>query len=94
MREGKAFDAVESYLCDDAGAASSQWRTVSLVTAVRGLLQRGPQFERPSPAARYEAFRAAHESLRGPLAEPCAKASRSRPAAPRRTTRTARGGSR
>jgi hypothetical protein len=63
MHDGRAFDAAESYLCDDAQAVRSAWRTVSLVTAVRGLLQRGPEFERPSPAARHEAFRAAADEL-------------------------------
>jgi len=62
MHEDKAFDAAESYLCDASQAVRTR-RTVSLVTAVRGLLQHGPPFERPSPEARHEAFRAAADEL-------------------------------
>ncbi len=63
MDDDKAFDAVESYLCEAEREPSTQWRTVSLVTAMLGILSHGPEFERPTPEARREAFKAAADEL-------------------------------
>lgn len=60
---GKAFDAVESYLCESERDPSADWRTVSLVTALLGLISRGPEFEKPTPEARLKAFKAAADEL-------------------------------
>lgn len=59
----KAFDAVETYLCEGTRNPSAAWRTVSLVTALLGLITRGPEFETPTPEARLDAFRAAADEL-------------------------------
>jgi len=56
LDDDKAFDAVESYLCETETEPSEGWRTVSLVTALLGILSHGPEFERPTPEARSEAF--------------------------------------
>jgi len=63
LDDDKAFDAVESYLCEAEREPSTQWRTVSLVTAMLGILSHGPEFERPTPEARREAFKAAADEL-------------------------------
>jgi hypothetical protein len=63
MDEGKAFDAVESYLCETEREPSAQWRTVSLVTAILGIITHGQEFERPTPQARQKAFKAAADEL-------------------------------
>lgn len=62
MQEGKAFDAGESYISDEAQAVSGR-HTVSLVVALRSILRRGPQFEQQSAEAPLAAFRAAAEEL-------------------------------
>lgn len=63
MDDDKAFDAVESYLCETEREPSEQWRTVSLVTAMLGIITHGPEFEQPTPQARQNAFRAASDEL-------------------------------
>src|ERR1039457_4830124 len=63
MEDEKPFDAAESYLCDAPEGAMAKWRTSSLVTAVRGILERKPQFEHHSPSARLQAFHAAADEL-------------------------------
>lgn len=63
MDDDKAFDAVESYLCETEREPSEQWRTVSLVTAMLGIITHGPEFEKPTPQARQTAFRAAADEL-------------------------------
>ena len=62
MNDGKAFDATESFLSDSAEEIRSKL-TVSLMVAVRGILQRGPRFEYPSLEARRDAFHAAAREL-------------------------------
>src|SRR5271170_5821649 len=62
MDEGKAFDAAESYLSDSSQPVRARL-TVSLIVALRGILQRGPLFAQVSPEARCEAFQAAAEEL-------------------------------
>jgi hypothetical protein len=59
----RAFDAVESYLCEISSEPSSDWRTVSLVTALRGLITRGPEFQRSTLEARREAIKATAAEL-------------------------------
>lgn len=63
MDDDKAFDAVESYLCETEREPSAQWRTVSLVTAMLGIITHGPEFEDPTPQARQKAFKAAADEL-------------------------------
>lgn len=63
MDDDKPFDAAESYLCDAPEATMAKWRTSSLVTALKGILEGQPQFDRDSPQARREAFRAAADEL-------------------------------
>ena len=63
LDDDKAFDAVESYLCETEREPSAQWRTVSLVTAVLGIVAHGPEFEQPTPQARQKAFKAAADEL-------------------------------
>src|SRR6185437_12268340 len=63
MDDVRAFDATESYLCDVSQDAMSKWRTTSLVTALRGILNRQPQFEHDNPDARTIVFRAAADEL-------------------------------
>ncbi len=63
MDDDKAFDAVESYLCETEREPSEQWRTVSLVTAMLGIITHGPEFEKPTPQARQAAFSAAADEL-------------------------------
>jgi hypothetical protein len=63
LDDDKAFDAVESYLCETEREPSGQWRTVSLVTAMLGIITHGPEFEKPTPQARQTAFRAAADEL-------------------------------
>ena len=63
MDDNKPFDAVESYLCETEREPCGQWRTVSLVTAMLGILTHGPEFERPTPQARQQAFKAAADEL-------------------------------
>lgn len=63
MEDDRPFDATESYLCDAPETAMGKWRTTSLVTALKGILEKQPQFERSSPRARAEAFRAAADEL-------------------------------
>jgi hypothetical protein len=61
--EDKAFDAVESYLCETQTEPGTEWRTVSLVTAMLGIVSHGPEFQRPTPEARRDAFKAAADEL-------------------------------
>jgi len=63
LDDDKAFDAVESYLCETESEPSQQWRTVSLVTAMLGIITHGPEFEMPTPQARQQAFKAAADEL-------------------------------
>ncbi len=63
MEDDKPFDATESYLCDAPEATMGKWRTTSLVTALKGILERRPQFEQSSPGSRSEAFRATADEL-------------------------------
>lgn len=63
MDDDKPFDAAESYFCDAPEATMAKWRTSSLVTALRGILERQPQFEQGGPQARREAFRATADEL-------------------------------
>jgi hypothetical protein len=63
LDDDKAFDAVESYLCETEREPSRQWRTVSLVTAMLGIISHGPEFQEPTPEARHEAFKAAADEL-------------------------------
>ncbi|MFI0417427.1 tetratricopeptide repeat protein [Spongiactinospora sp. 9N601] len=44
MDHNKPFDAQEWYLCDAQNGDPQRWRTVSLVTAMMGILTRGPHF--------------------------------------------------
>ena len=43
MDDDKPFDAAESYFCDAPEATMAKWRTSSLVTALKGILERQPQ---------------------------------------------------
>jgi tetratricopeptide (TPR) repeat protein len=63
LDDDKPFDAVESYLCETEPEPSTQWTTVSLVTAMLGIISHGPEFEKPTPEARLTAFKAAAEEL-------------------------------
>lgn len=63
MDDDRLFDATESYFCDAVEPAMSKWHTTSLVTALKGILERRPQFEQASPTGRVDAFRAAADEL-------------------------------
>lgn len=63
MEDDRAFDAVESYLCETEREPSVGWRTASLVTAILGIISHGPEFEKPTPEASHEVFRAAADEL-------------------------------
>ena len=65
MDDERAFDAAESYLCETDREPSAQWRTVSLVTGILGLISRGPEFEQTTPEARRDAIRSAVSELSG-----------------------------
>lgn len=63
MDHERAFDAVESYLSETDREPSAKWRTASLVTAIHGLIRRGPEFGRPTPEARQHMIRRAAAEL-------------------------------
>ena len=63
LDEDKPFDAVESYLRETESKPSTEWTTVSLVVAMHGIIRHGPEFLKPTPEARREAFRAAADEL-------------------------------
>jgi len=63
LDDDRAFDAVESYLRETEREPCRQWRTVSLVTAMLGILTHGPEFEKPTLQARQQAFKAAADEL-------------------------------
>ena len=63
MDDDRPFDAVESYLSETESEPSARWRTVSLVTAMLGIIKHGPEFKKPTPEARREAFQAAADEL-------------------------------
>jgi hypothetical protein len=63
MDDARPFDATESYLCDAPESAMGKWHTTSLVTALKGILNRQPRFVHGSPAGRVSAFRAAADEL-------------------------------
>jgi hypothetical protein len=67
----KPFDARETLMCETTAAPDAHWRTVSLVTAVRGLVAWTPadnlawprEPDRADPYARLDAFQAATDEL-------------------------------
>jgi hypothetical protein len=63
LEEDRAFDAVESYLCEAQDEPCTEWRTVSLVTAIHGVISHGPEFEKPTPEARHDLVKAAADEL-------------------------------
>jgi hypothetical protein len=63
LDDDRPFDAVKSYLCETEREPGAQWRTVSLVTAMLGIITHGPEFEKPTPQARQQAFKAAADEL-------------------------------
>ena len=63
MEDDRPFDATKSYRCDASEPTMGNWHTTSLVTAVKGILTRQPQFEHGNPSARIAAFRAATDEL-------------------------------
>ncbi len=63
MEDDRPFDATKSHLCDASEPTMGKWHTTSLVTAVKGILTRQPQFEHGSPSTRIAAFRAATDEL-------------------------------
>ena len=63
MDDDRPFDATECYLCDASEGSMGKWRTTSLVTALRGILERKPQFEPGNPGGTAAAFRAAADEL-------------------------------
>lgn len=63
MDGGRAFDAAECYFCETDREPSVEWRTVSLVTGILGLISRGPEFERPTPEVRRDTIKSAVSEL-------------------------------
>ncbi|HEX6472175.1 MAG TPA: hypothetical protein VF069_23990 [Streptosporangiaceae bacterium] len=63
MDAEKPFDALETYLCDEAEASMAKRRTASLVTGVRVLLERGEDLRNSTVDARYAKFRAIADEL-------------------------------
>jgi hypothetical protein len=52
LNDDKPFDAGESYLCECDREPSAKWRTVSLVTAIYRLIERGPEAIRATTEVR------------------------------------------
>lgn len=64
MPDERPFDATENYLCDASEPAMGKWHTTSLVTALKGILGRKPEFERGGGrGTRLAAFRSAADEL-------------------------------
>ena len=63
MDDERAFDAVECYLSETDPEPSAKWRTSSLVTAIHGLIRRGPEFAGHTPEARRHIIRRAADEL-------------------------------
>lgn len=63
LDDSKPFDALECYLCDAADLDHQRWRTVSLVMAIQGILERGPHFQDGTPETRRLVVRAVAREL-------------------------------
>jgi hypothetical protein len=63
VNDEKPFDAGESYLCEPDREPSAKWRTVSLVTAIFRLIERGPETAQTPTEARSRTITAAATEL-------------------------------
>lgn len=63
MNDEKAFDAGESYLCEDDQEPSAKWRTVSLVTGIFRLVSQRPEAGREAAERRRGLIKAAAAQL-------------------------------